>query len=115
QALVEDHHAMPFGLLAPLARGLVAPAIRSGYPQIRDRTAVLGAANFRVRTEIANEDHLVDATCHDTFRVTTCDDFSGYPKTTRRRNEDYAENINERQTVIKLNKVSKLGGARSTI
>src|SRR5262249_33507124 len=61
-----------FGLLAPLAGGLVAPALRGGHPQIRDRTAVLCAADFRIRTEIADEDHLVDATCHDGHRVTTC-------------------------------------------
>src|SRR5664279_659802 len=66
QALVEDHHPVPLGFFLALAGGLVAPAFRGGHPQIRDRTAVLGAANFRIRTEIADEDHLVDATCHDT-------------------------------------------------
>jgi hypothetical protein len=55
QALVEDYHAMPFGLLASLASGLVAPAYRGGHAQIRDWTAVLGAANFRIRAEITDE------------------------------------------------------------
>jgi hypothetical protein len=31
-----------------------------------------GAANFRIRTEIADEDYLVDATCHDALRVAIC-------------------------------------------
>src|SRR5476651_1429819 len=72
QALVEDHYPMPLGFFLALAGGLVAPAFRGGHPQIRDRTAVLGAANFRIRTEIADEDHLVDATCHDALRVAIC-------------------------------------------
>jgi hypothetical protein len=42
--------------------------------QIRGWPAILGATNFRIRTEIADDDHLVDATCHDTLRVTRCDD-----------------------------------------
>src|SRR5262249_2810082 len=86
QAFVEDHHAMPFSLLTPLAGGLVAPVFRGGHPQIRDRPAILDVTNFRIRTEIADDDHLVDATCHDTLRITTCDDFSGYRRTTRSRN-----------------------------
>src|ERR1019366_5714224 len=56
QAFVEDHHPMPLGFFLALAGGLVAPAFRGGDPQIRDRTAVLGAATFGIRTEIADED-----------------------------------------------------------
>jgi hypothetical protein len=72
EALVEDHDAVPLGFFLALAGGLVAPAFRGGHPQIRDRAAVLGAANFRIRTEIADEDYLVDATCHDALRVAIC-------------------------------------------
>jgi len=83
QALIEDHHAVPLGLFLALAGGLVAPAFRGGHPQIRDRAAILGAANFRIRTEIADEDHLVDATCHDALRVAMCGRAPSLPR--RRR------------------------------
>ena len=83
QTFVEDHHAMPLGFFLALAGGLVAPAFRGGHAQIRDRTAVLGAANFRIRTEIADEDHLVDATCHDALRVAICGRATSLPS--RRR------------------------------
>jgi hypothetical protein len=83
QALVEDYHTVPLGFFLALTGGLVAPAFRGGHPQIRDRAAVLGAANFRIRTEIADEDHLVDATCHDALRVAICGRAPSLPK--RRR------------------------------
>src|SRR6185312_11292972 len=64
KALAEDHHAMPFRLLAPLAGRLVAPVLRGGDAQIDDRAAVLGAADLRIRAEIADQNHFVDAACH---------------------------------------------------
>src|SRR5262245_10815379 len=65
KALVEDHHAMPFGLLAALAGCLVAPGIRGGHAQIGDRPAVLRAPDLGIFAEIADQDHLVHATGHD--------------------------------------------------
>src|SRR4030095_3892592 len=65
QALIEDHDSVPLGLLPPLAGRLVAPAFRGRHPQIRNRPAILGAPNLRIRTQIANQDHFVDATGHD--------------------------------------------------
>jgi hypothetical protein len=56
---------VPFGLLTPLAGVLVAPAFRGRHRQVGDRTTVLGAPDFRVRAQIADENDLVDATRHD--------------------------------------------------
>src|SRR5215467_5782558 len=63
--LVEDDHAVPFGLLAALAGCLVAPGIRGGHAQIGDRPAVLRAPDLGIFAEIADQDHLVHATGHD--------------------------------------------------
>src|SRR6266545_5668657 len=63
--LAENHHAVPLGPLAALAGGLVAPALRGGDAQIRDRAAVLGAPDLGILAQIADQDHLVDRTCHD--------------------------------------------------
>src|SRR5215831_3360435 len=63
--LVEDDHAVPFGLLAALAGCLVAPGIRGGHAQIGDRPAVLCAPDLGIFAEIADQDHLVHATGHD--------------------------------------------------
>src|SRR5580698_5005291 len=65
QILVEDDDAVPFGFLTPLAGRLVFPRIRSRDAQIGNRPAVLGAADFRIRAEIADQDNFVDAACHD--------------------------------------------------
>src|SRR5580692_7330116 len=67
QILIEDNDAMPFGFFAPLAGSLVLPGIRRGEAQIGHRPTVLGATNFRIGAEVANQDHFVDASCHDTF------------------------------------------------
>src|ERR1700689_3220195 len=68
QILIEDDNAVPFGFFAPLAGRLVFPGFRSGETQIRNRASVLGATNFRIRAQIADQDHLVDASRHDTLR-----------------------------------------------
>src|SRR5262245_56875235 len=74
EPFAEDHHAMPLGLFASLAGVLVAPGLRSRYAQIDDRTAVLGAADVRIGAQIADENDLVDAACHDLLRlaIRTC-------------------------------------------
>src|SRR5262249_42712967 len=64
EPLVEDHDAVPFGALAPLARGAVAPALRGREVQIGDPGAVIGRADLGVAAEIADEDDLVDAASH---------------------------------------------------
>src|SRR6185437_4719460 len=64
EVLVEDHDAVPFGALAPLARGPVAPALRRREVQIGDAGAVIGRADLGVAAKIADEDHLVDAASH---------------------------------------------------
>src|SRR5262249_44757331 len=69
KALAEDDNAMPLGLFAALAGRLVAPGVGGGDPQVDDRTAVLGAADFRVRAKIADQNDFVDAACHRSLLV----------------------------------------------
>src|SRR5262249_16939279 len=68
EVFVEDDNPVPLGALALLARPLVAPALRGSHAQIRNRPPVLGAPDFRIRPEIADQDHLVHRACHDTLR-----------------------------------------------
>ena len=65
QILVEDHHAVPLGALAVLARLAVAPALRGGDPQVDDLLIVLRVPHLGIAPEIAHQDHLVDAAGHD--------------------------------------------------
>src|SRR5216684_6767788 len=62
---VEDHDPMPLGPLPAFAGRLVAPAVGRRHAQVRHRPTVLGAADFRIRSEIADQDHLVHATRHE--------------------------------------------------
>src|SRR5262249_3990011 len=64
EVLVEDHHAVPFGLLAPLAGRLVAPVLAGGEPQIDDWPPILSLTDFGVGAEIADENDLVDRSGH---------------------------------------------------
>ena len=64
---------VPLGLLLALAGVLVAPGLRRGDPEIDHRIARVESANFRVAAEIADQDNLVDAACHDCLR------FCGHP------------------------------------
>src|SRR4029079_1457757 len=48
QVLVEDHDRVPFGCLAALARGLVAPGLGGGDAQVGDGTAILRAADLGI-------------------------------------------------------------------
>src|SRR5258708_4626376 len=59
---------MPFGLFLALARGLVLPGLGGRKAQVRHRPAVLGATNFGIGAQIADQDHLVDASRHDCLR-----------------------------------------------
>src|SRR5258708_26232778 len=65
EPLVEDDDAVPLGLFLAFSGRLVAPAFGGGHPQIRDRPAVLGAPDFRIRTEISDQDDLVHRACHN--------------------------------------------------
>src|ERR1700733_14191035 len=64
QILVEDDDAVPFGFLAPFAGGLVLPGLRRRQPQIGDWPAVLGATDFRIGAQIADQNDLVHASRH---------------------------------------------------
>src|SRR5262249_9124171 len=79
EPLAENDHAMPFGLFATFAGGLVAPVFGGGDAQVRDRPAVLGAADFRIGAQIADENDLVDAACHDFLLRSAARLFLGLP------------------------------------
>src|SRR6185312_552332 len=64
EPLIEDHHAMPFGLFLALAGRLVAPALRGRDAQIGDRPAVLGTPDLRILAEISDQNHLVHTSRH---------------------------------------------------
>src|SRR5690625_1857936 len=65
QPLVEDHDPVPLGAFATLAGLPVAPAFRCPRRQVADSAATLHRPNLRIPTEIADQDDLVDAACHD--------------------------------------------------
>src|SRR5882724_4327612 len=64
-ALVEDDDPMPLGLLAALAGILVAPAFGGGEGEVGHARAVLRAADLGIAAEVADQNDLVDAACHD--------------------------------------------------
>jgi NAD+ kinase len=64
QALIENDDAVPLGLLLAFAGVTIAPGFRSRNGQIGNRAAVLCATDFRVGTQISDENDLVDASCH---------------------------------------------------
>src|SRR5579872_1424356 len=68
QILVEDDDAVPLGLFLALAGRFVAPRIGGGDAQIGDRPTVLGATNFWIGAQVADQDHFIDAACHDSLR-----------------------------------------------
>ena len=59
------HDGVPLGLFLHLAGGLVAPAFRGRQAQVGDRGAAGGGPGFRILPEVADENDLVDAACHD--------------------------------------------------
>src|SRR5712671_6853013 len=65
QAFAEDHHPVPLGFFLAVPGRLVAPAFRGRHAQLHDRPAVLRATHLRILAEIADQNHLVDAACHD--------------------------------------------------
>src|SRR5262249_39778790 len=59
--LAPHHHAMPLGGFLLLS-ALVGPALGSGDAQVGDRLLARGVTQLGVRAEIADQNHLVDAT-----------------------------------------------------
>src|SRR5690606_6177230 len=57
---VEEHHAVPFGFLALLARRLVVAHARRGQRDVADLAAVGRRTVLGVSPKIAKKDHLVD-------------------------------------------------------
>jgi hypothetical protein len=51
---------VPLGPLAALAGVPVAPCLGGRDPQIRNRSAILGAADFRIGAEVADQNDFVD-------------------------------------------------------
>jgi len=64
KVLVEDHHAVPLGLLLAFSARLVAPGFRGRDREIDHRIARSQPPHFRVAPQIADQDHLVDAARH---------------------------------------------------
>src|SRR5690606_18532396 len=65
QTIGLEHDAVPLGALLALPGLLVFPVFRSGNPQVGDAATVLEALHLRVLAEIADQDYLVDAACHE--------------------------------------------------
>ena len=63
QAIKHDD-AMPFRLFYLLARLLVFPGIRGRNAEVGQRTAAWHVLGIRVRTEVSNQDHFINAACH---------------------------------------------------
>ena len=61
----EEGDPVPLGSFFHLAAGLVLPAVGSGKPNVRDGVAARQVLRFRIRAEIADQDHFVDR-CHFT-------------------------------------------------
>src|SRR5487761_110680 len=64
QSVVEHDDAVPFGAFLALAGGLVAPGFGGRDRHVGDAGAVIGRTNLGVPAEIADQDHLVDASSH---------------------------------------------------
>src|SRR5206468_837921 len=60
EVLVEDHHLVPFGALLSLAV-LALPALGSGDAQVDHLAAVVERTGLGIRSQIADQDHLIHA------------------------------------------------------
>src|SRR2546421_2029977 len=63
----EERHAVPFGPLLLLTALLVAPALTRGDAQIGHGRAGGHGAGLGIGSQVANENHFVDATRHGVF------------------------------------------------
>src|SRR5215469_6268916 len=64
QPVIEYNDAMPLGALFALTACLVAPAFRGCHGHVGDAGAVVRRADLGIAAEIADQDHLVDASGH---------------------------------------------------
>src|SRR6185312_3278190 len=64
QRFAKYNDAMPLGLFLALAGRLVTPRLARRQAQVGDRPTVLRAANFRVLADVADQNDLIDRTCH---------------------------------------------------
>src|SRR5690606_11025570 len=62
---VPHDHGVPLGLLLLFAGGLVRPALAGGDADVGDGGAARGGAGFRILPQVADENDLVDAACHE--------------------------------------------------
>src|SRR5690606_35366087 len=62
--LVEEHHPVPLGALLHLPTLLVLPALGGCQGNVGHRAATGHKAGFRILAKIANQNDLVDTTCH---------------------------------------------------
>ena len=69
KVLVEDHDAVPLDALAALAGLPVLPGLVGGDRKIGDRFAVLSLTGFRVASQVADQNDLVDAPRHRTISL----------------------------------------------
>src|SRR5262249_6896864 len=67
KALIQDGDVVPFRLVLALAGRLVAPRLRGGQREGHDLVARGHGPDFRIATEIADQDHLVHASGHRTL------------------------------------------------
>ena len=72
EIFIEDDDAVPFGFFLALAGRLVAPRVRRRQAQIRHRPPILGATDFGIGAEIADQNHLVHASRHNSLRSFPC-------------------------------------------
>src|SRR5690554_2304355 len=61
---IEKYHPMPLGTLLHLPALLVLPGFAGGDIHIRDGVAARHETGFRVSAQVANQDYLVNASCH---------------------------------------------------
>src|SRR4051794_41966038 len=64
QVLVEDHHPMPLGPLAWLARLAVLPALAGRDREVHDLLVILGVTHLGVAAGVTYQEKLVDAAGH---------------------------------------------------
>ncbi|CSD58973.1 Uncharacterised protein [Vibrio cholerae] len=63
------HNTVPLSMLSLLARLLIAPRIRCCNVEVGNGSSAWHVANFRVRTEITDQNYFVDAFRHHDLQV----------------------------------------------
>ena len=65
--LVEHHHTVPFGTFLTLTALTVIPGIRGGEVEVAHRTTGRSETDFRILTEITDQNDLVYAASHEDY------------------------------------------------